>query len=120
MEYQNEGVNQKNWGYELVWASNKYYCGKIIFFEKSGNKTEMILHKEKIKSWFINSGKFRLNFIDVSNGTHNSRELSEGDTITITNITPHQLEALVDNSSITEVSTNSTTDDIFYLSTHQA
>ena len=30
------GVIPKGWGYELIWATNDKYCGKIMFFEKEG------------------------------------------------------------------------------------
>ena len=32
-----EGKVEKGWGYELIWATNEKYCGKILFFEKKGN-----------------------------------------------------------------------------------
>ena len=35
------GVVQKGWGYELIWATNDKYCGKIMVFEKKGNKFSM-------------------------------------------------------------------------------
>ena len=27
------GKIDKDWGYEIVWASNQFYCGKILVFE---------------------------------------------------------------------------------------
>ena len=39
------GVVQKGWGYELIWATNDKYCGKIMVFEKKGNKFSMHFHK---------------------------------------------------------------------------
>ena len=32
------GVVSKGWGYELIWATNDKYCGKIMFFEKANAK----------------------------------------------------------------------------------
>ena len=29
-----EGKVDKGWGYELIWATNDLYCGKIMVFEK--------------------------------------------------------------------------------------
>ena len=58
-----QGKIDHDWGYELVWASNKEYCGKILVFEKRGAKTPMWIHKDRRKSWFVNSGKFKLKFI---------------------------------------------------------
>ena len=31
-----EGKVPKGWGYELIWATNDKYCGKIMVFEKKG------------------------------------------------------------------------------------
>ena len=46
------GVVQKGWGYELIWATNNKYCGKIMVFEKIGNKFSMHFHREKDETWF--------------------------------------------------------------------
>ena len=27
------GKVDKGWGYEVIWATNDKYCGKILFFE---------------------------------------------------------------------------------------
>ena len=32
------GKVEKGWGYELIWATNDLYCGKIMVFEKVGSK----------------------------------------------------------------------------------
>ena len=53
-----EGRVEKGWGYELIWATNEKYCGKIMVFEKLGAKFSMHFHKEKDESWFVNSGRF--------------------------------------------------------------
>ena len=29
-----QGKVDKGWGYELIWATNDKYCGKIMIFEK--------------------------------------------------------------------------------------
>jgi hypothetical protein len=39
-----EGQIQKGWGYELIWASNDKYCGKIMVFTKRGAKFSMHFH----------------------------------------------------------------------------
>jgi len=39
------GKIDKSWGYEIVWASNEFYCGKILVFEKAGSKTTVVIHK---------------------------------------------------------------------------
>ena len=41
MNIQSLGRHQKSWGYEIVWASNEQYCGKILvlmFIIESGGR----------------------------------------------------------------------------------
>jgi len=107
----NEGVLDKNWGYELIWASNENYCGKIIVFRRAGNKTSMLFHTKKNKTWFINSGSFKIKWIKTDTAEVLEKTLTEGETWSIDPLTPHQLECLIDNSSLTEVSTPDLLDD---------
>ncbi len=63
------GVVKKGWGYELIWATNDKYCGKIMVFEKAGNKFSLHFHKEKDETWFVNSGRFKLRYRDTATAT---------------------------------------------------
>lgn len=110
-----EGMVPKGWGYELIWATNEKYCGKILVFEKTGSKTSMHFNKEKHKSWFVNNGKFILRWMDLETATMYTKELNEGDTWVIEPLVPQQLEALQDNSSITEVSTSDSIEDVYRI-----
>jgi len=110
-----DGVVKKCWGYELIWATNDKYCGKIMVFERAGNKCSMHFHKEKDKTWFVNSGKFKLRWIDTNTATLYEQEISEGDTWHNPPLQPHQLEALTDNASISEVSTADSVEDIYRI-----
>ena len=109
------GVVKKGWGYELIWATNDKYCGKIMVFERAGNKFSMHFHKEKDETWFVNSGKFKLRYIDTATASVYERELNEGDVWHNPPLLPHQLEALVDNSSMTEVSTPDSVEDNYRI-----
>ena len=109
------GVVKKGWGYELIWATNDKYCGKIMVFERAGAKFSMHFHREKDEAWFVNSGKFKVRWIDTSTATLYEKELSEGDTWHNPPLQPHQLEALADNSSITEVSTPDSVEDNYRI-----
>ena len=106
------GKIDKGWGYEIVWANNDKYCGKILVFERAGAKTSLVLHKEKRKSWFVNAGKFKLTFIDPATGTIHQSVLEEGKTCDIGELSAHQLEALEPNSMIFEVGTTDLDDRI--------
>ena len=116
MTLQNTGKVDKGWGFELVFANNDKYCGKLLIFEKAGAKTSLVFHKEKVKSWFINAGRFKVTFIDVVTGEIKQSELSEGQTADFGPLGPHQIEALVDNSMIFEVGTADYVEDRFRLS----
>ena len=115
MTLQNTGKVDKGWGFELVFANNDKYCGKLLIFEKAGAKTSLVFHKEKVKSWFINAGRFKVTFIDVSTGEIKQSELTEGQTAEFGPLGPHQIEALVDNSMIFEVGTADYVEDRFRL-----
>jgi mannose-6-phosphate isomerase-like protein (cupin superfamily) len=97
------GKNDTTWGYEIIWTSNDLYCGKILVFEKAGSKTNVMLHKERKKSWFVNAGKFRFTFIDVKTGKTNQTIIEEGKTVDIAEMSPHSVEAMTNNASIIEV-----------------
>lgn len=110
-----ENVIQHNWGYELTWASTEDYTGKILVFGVVGSSISMHFHKEKTKTWFVNSGKFIVKYINTDDGSTNHKELSEGETWHCNKLQPCQLQSLTNNASITEVSSKNILDDIFYL-----
>jgi hypothetical protein len=115
MNLQTLGKIDKGWGFELVFANNDKYCGKLLVFERAGAKTSLVFHKEKAKSWFINAGKFKVKFIDVATGEVKEAVLEEGQTADFGQLGPHQVESLVDNSVIFEVGTGDYVEDRFRL-----
>lgn len=110
-----EGFVKKGWGYELVWANTENYCGKILVFEKIGSKQSMHFHKEKTKSYFVNNGRFKIRWIGTDTAEIFEKEFVEGEIWHCPNLTPHQLECLEDNSSITEVGTRENFQDVYRL-----
>jgi streptogramin lyase len=115
MNLQTLGKVDKGWGFELVWANNDKYCGKLLVFERAGAKTSLVFHKDKAKSWFVNAGRFKITFIDVTTGEIKQSELGEGQTADFGQLGPHQIEALVANSIIFEVGTGDYVEDRFRL-----
>ena len=115
MNLQQLGQVKKGWGFELVWANNDKYCGKLLIFDRAGAKTSLVFHKEKAKSWFINAGKFKITFIDVTTGEIKEAILEEGKTVDFGALGPHQVEALVAGSIIFEVGTSDYVEDRFRL-----
>jgi hypothetical protein len=115
MNLQTLGKVDKGWGFELVFANNDKYCGKLLVFERAGAKTSLVFHKEKAKSWFVNAGKFKVKFIDVATGEVKEAVLEEGQTADFGQLGPHQVESLVANSVIFEVGTGDYVEDRFRL-----
>lgn len=113
----NKGYVEKSWGYELIWATNDLYCGKLMVFTKPGAKSSMHFHKNKDETWFVNVGQFMLRYIDTTTGEQKELLIKEGDTWHNPPLQPHQLEALQPNSIIFEVSTEDDTDDTYRLTT---
>jgi hypothetical protein len=115
MNLQQLGKIDKGWGFEIIFANNDHYCGKLLVFERAGAKTSLVFHKEKRKSWFVNAGKFKVKYIDVATGEVKEAVLEEGKTADFAELGPHQIEALAPNSIIFEVGTADYVEDRFRL-----
>lgn len=105
----------KKWGYEMWIHNDNEYCGKLLVFNKEGDKFSMHYHIKKKETWFIQSGTFLFKWIDVENGEINSQELSVGESVVIERGLPHQLIALEDNSIVFEVSTQHFEEDSYRI-----
>ena len=106
---------EKGWGYEIIWATNDKYAGKILVFEKEGAKFSMHFHKEKDETWFVNAGQFKLIYCDTKNATYIEKILDQGDVWHNPPMMPHQLVALKPNSVIFEVSTADAVEDNYRI-----
>jgi hypothetical protein len=115
MNLQQPGKVDKGWGFEIVFANNDKYCGKLLVFERAGATTSLVLHKDKRKSWFVNAGKFKVRYIDIASGEMKEAVLDEGKTVDFAELSPHQLEAMMPNSIIFEVGTGDYVEDRFRL-----
>ena len=105
------GYQEKGWGYEIIWANNEKYSGKILNFSVAGAKTSLGFHKERDKTLFINAGQFTLRLIDTVTAEVKEVLLKEGDVFNIPALHPHQLIATQPNSMIFEVGTKDTVED---------
>lgn len=110
-----EGKVDKGWGYEIIWATNDKYCGKLMVFERPGAKFSMHFHKEKDETWFVNAGQFKLIWCDTKTATYHEKVLSEGDVWRNPPMMPHQLIAMQANSIIFEVSTPDSVEDNYRI-----
>jgi len=105
----------KVWGYEMWIHNDEDYCGKLLVFNKAGDKFSMHYHMKKKETWFVQSGSFLFKWIDVENGRIESSTMVNGDSVLIERGLPHQLIALEDNSTIFEVSTEHFDDDSYRI-----
>ena len=112
---QQQGKVDKGWGFEIIWATNEKYTGKILVFYKAGSKFSMHFHKDKDETWFVNAGKFKLTYIDTATAQVFEKELAEGDVWRNLPLMPHQLEALTPGAMIFEVSTADSVEDNFRI-----
>jgi mannose-6-phosphate isomerase-like protein (cupin superfamily) len=105
----------KNWGYEMWIHNDEEYCGKLLVFNKEGDKFSMHYHLKKRETWFVQSGSFIFKWIDTENGLIQSKELISGESVCIERGLPHQLIALENNSTIFEVSTQHFDEDSYRI-----
>ena len=108
-------IVSKKWGYEMWIHNDNEYCGKLLVFNKEGDKFSMHYHIKKKETWFVQSGTFLFKWIDVENGQINSQEISIGESVVIEGGLPHQLIALEDHSTIFEVSTQHFDEDSYRI-----
>ena len=109
------GRVDKGWGYEIIWATNDKYCGKIMCFENPGAKFSMHFHREKEETWFVNAGQFMLKYIDTKTAENKEQLLKQGDVWHNPPLQPHQLIAMQPNSIIFEVSTADSVEDNYRI-----
>jgi mannose-6-phosphate isomerase-like protein (cupin superfamily) len=102
---------KKGWGFELIFASNSQYAGKILVFEKKGARCSMHFHVRKVETWLIYRGKFRIHYINPENAQLDYVDLDAGDAWHNEYGHPHQIECLSDEGEIFEVSTADYSDD---------
>jgi len=102
-------VVQKGWGREEIWADEVGYCGKFLVFN-TGGKCSMHFHKTKDETWYIQSGLFKLKWIETETGIPHTRYLEPGVTWRNPPLLPHQL-VCEEAGIVIEVSTYDDPDD---------
>lgn len=92
---------EKPWGYELIWARTDRYVGKILHV-KAGHALSLQYHHKKDETMHVLSGELKLRI-----GTEaklEERRFKAGESVHITPLTVHQIEAVVD-TDVLEAST---------------
>jgi uncharacterized RmlC-like cupin family protein len=103
------GRVEKGGGSEDIWATNDRYCGKLMHFNQ-GAKFSMHFHAEKEETWYVQSGKFVVKYINTADASIHEAELNVGDTWHNAPLLPHQL-ICVEAGTIIEVSTPDSVED---------
>jgi mannose-6-phosphate isomerase-like protein (cupin superfamily) len=103
------GLVPKGWGSEFIFATNDKYCGKFLNFE-TGAKFSMHFHAVKDETWYVQSGKFIVQYIDTTNAEVKDKYLEVGDTWHNPPLLPHRL-ICIEEGSIIEVSTPDSVED---------
>jgi mannose-6-phosphate isomerase-like protein (cupin superfamily) len=94
---------EKPWGYELIWAVTDIYVGKVLFV-KAGASLSLQYHEQKDESWFVQSGRARIQLGAVGDDALAEEEVGPGVSFHYTPGTVHRITA-VEDTTILEVST---------------
>jgi mannose-6-phosphate isomerase len=94
---------EKPWGWELIWAVADAYVGKVLFV-KAGESLSLQYHEHKDESWYVESGRARLELGDVGQETLDEDVITTGACFRYRPGTVHRVTAIED-TTILEVST---------------
>ena len=94
---------EKPWGHELIWSLTDAYCGKLLFVE-AGHSLSLQFHREKDESWYVESGRAKLELGDAGEAILNEEVISAPVFFHFLPGTVHRVTAIED-TTIIEVST---------------
>src|SRR3954447_2869897 len=94
---------EKPRGYELIWADTDAYVGKLLFV-RAGHSLSLQFHREKDESWFVQSGRARLELGAVGESVLKEEVITAGAAFHYVPGTVHRVTAIED-TTILEVST---------------
>ncbi len=92
----------KPWGYEIWWAQNEKYVGKILHVNK-GHSLSFQYHRVKDETLYLQSGKIVLE-IENPQGVRENINLIPGEAFRVLPLVKHRITA-VEDSDILEAST---------------
>jgi len=94
---------EKPWGWELIWAHAEQYVGKVLFV-RAGESLSLQFHREKDESWYVQSGRAKLELGEAGQGVLDEEVVAAGACFRFRPGTVHRVTALED-TTILEVST---------------
>lgn len=104
-----QGSVPKGWGEEEIWVSNDHYCSKFMHFN-AGACFSMHFHKEKVETWFVTRGTFKLVKLNTKDASEIELILVPGTVVHNDPLEPHQLFCITEGT-ILEVSTPDSVED---------
>jgi mannose-6-phosphate isomerase len=94
---------EKPWGWELIWTQTDQYVGKVLFV-KAGESLSLQFHREKVESWYVQSGRAKLELGEAGEGLLNEEVVGAPAFFHFAPGTVHRVTAIED-TTIIEVST---------------
>ena len=94
---------EKPWGWELIWAEAEAYVGKLLFV-RAGHSLSLQFHRVKDESWYVESGRAKLELGETGKAVLNTEVISAGACFRYRPGTVHRVTAIED-TTIIEVST---------------
>ena len=94
---------EKPWGWEFIWAHADAYVGKVLFV-RAGHSLSLQFHREKDESWYVESGRAKLELGETGNAVLKTEVVSAGACFRYRPGTVHRVTAIED-TTIIEVST---------------
>ena len=85
----------KPWGYEIIWAANDLYVGKILHIT-AGHKLSVQYHEKKDETVYLLSGALKYCVQMEGDAAPVDQALKVGDAFRITPGTIHYMEAVSD------------------------
>ena len=85
---------EKPWGFELLFAHNTKYAGKVIFVKK-GHRLSLQYHEKKDECLYLQDGKARVH-IEEPDGQTEERIVEAGQRIPVPPHTRHRLDNALD------------------------
>ena len=86
---------EKPWGHELIWAVTDDYVGKLLFV-KAGASLSLQFHREKDESWYVQSGRARLELGEAGQAVLDEEVVSAGAAFHYRPGTVHRVTATTD------------------------
>ncbi len=94
---------EKPWGYEVIWAHNDLYVGKILFV-RQGCSLSLQFHNYKDETWYIQSGRAEIELGAVGDAFTTREVVAPGAAFHLSPGTVHRIRALED-TTVLEAST---------------